>query len=90
MFHAGEGDTRNLRAIRAIPYVSEIVFWIYDSTSGKLRNVQNDDKNPEKHDGTDSMTVKISVAIHPGDLDCRIFTIFLMRVRDPIHVQLLQ
>jgi len=44
--------------------------------AGKLRDIQDNDKNPEKHDGTDTMAAGIAVACHPGDLDCRIFTVF--------------
>lgn len=61
-----------------------------DPAAGKLRNMQDNDKNPEKHDGPDTMAVEIAVASHPGDLDGRIFAVFSRRVHGPIHVLLPQ
>ena len=59
-----------------------------DPASGELRDMQYNDKNPEKHDGPDTMAVEIAVAGHPGDLDGRIFAVFSRRVHGPIHVLL--
>ena len=48
----------------------------YDPAAGELRDMQHNDKNPEKHDGSDTLTGKIPVACHSGDLDGGIFAVF--------------
>jgi len=47
-----------------------------DPAAGELPDMQHNDKNPEKHEGPDSVAVEIPVTGHPGDLDGRIFAVF--------------
>ena len=47
-----------------------------DPAAGELRDMQHNDKNPEKHDGPDSVALEIAVTCHPGDLDGGIFAVF--------------